>query len=479
MKTPATNYLKLKNVASRAATVFTVSIGVILLVSGCATNSVFISYPEQLAEIKHNIVLKQFNSAQSKLSRQSQSSDKLLYLMERGRVSYLAGETAASIDDFKQAIQIFEANERKATITARGAANQIGALLVNDNVIPYTGSAYERIFVHHFQALNYLKIGDIEAAGVEVRRANLEQEIALKKYEEELNNIYNSNSTKQILKSNTNYKQKNKALLRLSGDIKNSFQNAYTFYISGLIYEALGTPNDAYIDYKKALEIFPDNKYILADVVRLAKTLAMQDDLELYKENGSDYLSQQITRGEGRLVILYEKGFVPQKVEIYFPLWVVGFMHSIAFPSYNYHPIKSNHLNLTINNIKVGSSEQIVDVSALAAKALEEQMPMIMVRQALRIISREQASREMKNSTLGLIGSLSNLLLNRADLRSWLTLPASTEIMFANMTAGEHAIELQHGDISQSLNVNIPSGQTLILHITAINNQLMINKIKL
>lgn len=478
MKTHAADYLKPQKVASQASTLFAVLMSVILLV-GCATSSVFIPYPEQLAEIKHDVALKQFKLAQNKLSRQSQSSDKLLYLMERGRVSYLAGETAASIDYFKQVIQVFEANERKATITASGATRQIGALLVNDNVIPYTGSAYERVFVHHFQALNYLNIGDIEAAGVEVRRANLEQQIALKKYEEELDHIYNSNNTKQILNSNTNYKQKNKALLRLSGNIKNSFQNAYTFYISGLIYEALGYSNDAYIDYKKALEIFPDNKYILADVVRLAKALAMKDDLEFYKKSSIGYLSQQINNGEGRLVILYEKGFVPKKVEIYFPLWVVGFMHSIAFPSYNYHPVKSNHLNLTINDIKVGSSEQIVDVSALAAKALEEQMPMIMIRQALRIISREQVSREMKNSTLGLIGSLSNLLLNRADLRSWLTLPASTEIMFTNITEGDHAIELQHGNISQSLNVNIPAGRTLILHITAINNQLMINKIKL
>ncbi len=450
-----------------------------ILLSGCATSSVFTSYPEQLAAIKHDITLKQFKSAQNKLSRQIKSSDKLLYLMERGRVSYLAGEIVASIDDFKQAIQIFEANERKASVTASGAASQIGALLVNDNVIPYTGSAYERIFVHHYQALNYLKVDDIESAGVEIRRANLEQQLALKKYEDELENLYNSKKTKQILNSNANYKQKNKALLRLSGNVKNSFQNAYTFYISALIYEALGNPNDAYIDYKKALEIFPDNKYILSDVIRLAQQLAMEDNLELYNKNSNSYLSQPTPHDKGRLVILYENSFVPKKVEIYFPLWVIGFMHSIAFPSYNYHPINSNHLNLIINNIKIGSSEQIVDVSALAAKALEEQIPMIMIRQALRVISREQATRDMKNSTLGLIGSLSNLLLNRADLRSWLTLPASAEIMFTNITRGQHAITLQHGNISQSLDVKIAAGQTLILHVAALNNQLLINKIKL
>jgi len=51
----------------------------------------------------------------------------------------------------------------------------------NENAIPYRGDTYERIFVHSFQALNFLGERNPEAAGVEVRRANLAQRL-LRRY---------------------------------------------------------------------------------------------------------------------------------------------------------------------------------------------------------------------------------------------------------------------------------------------------------
>lgn len=42
------------------------------------------------------------------------------------------------------------------------------------------------MLVYHFQALNYLMQGKLEAAGVEVRRANAEQVRALKEHQQEL-----------------------------------------------------------------------------------------------------------------------------------------------------------------------------------------------------------------------------------------------------------------------------------------------------
>ena len=58
------------------------------------------------------------------------------------------------------------------------------------------------------------------------------------------------------------------------------FQNAATFYVSAQIWEMLGEPNDAYIDLKKALEIYPENPYVQQDVVRLGKRPGMREDLE-------------------------------------------------------------------------------------------------------------------------------------------------------------------------------------------------------
>lgn len=451
----------------------------IFQLTGCATSSVFTPYPQQLADVKEELASGQYIAAQEKLSSQRQSADKLLYLMERGRVSQIMGDVSSSIVDFEQAIQQFEAIERKAKITASGAVGQAGALVANDNVTPYVGSAYERIFVHAYQALNYLAKGDLESAGVEVRRANLEQMLALKKYEDELGKLNDGRESKRILNGNSNNGKNRLALSRLSGEIKNSFQNAYTFYISGLIYEALGEENDAYIDYKKALEIFPDNKYVLADVVRLAERLSMKQDLQRYQEYKALKKSSKMLPNEGRIVVLFEYDYVPKKVEILFPLWVFGVMHSIAFPSYVEQPYQSKYLSLTVDNENVGDSEKIVDVSALAAKSLEERMPMIMVRQVMRIAAREQLLGRAKNSALSFIGSIANLLLNRADLRSWLTLPANAQILHVNLVNGSHTIGLQLGKLIESKEVDVVAGQTLILHVIALNGRLYVNSIKL
>ena len=104
---------------------------------------------------------------------------------------------------------------------------------------------------------------------------------------------------------------------------------------------------------------------------------------------------------------------------------------------------------------------------------------MIMVRQALRIIARERAKDGMNNSALGFISGLANLILNRADLRSWLTLPAGAQIMFAHLDAGKHVIDLRAGGLLQTQNLDIVAGQTLILHVVALDGRFHVNKIEL
>jgi len=451
----------------------------LLTLGGCATTSVLQPYPDQISGIKRELSSGKEAAARKDLAQQHQSADKMLYLEESGRVAQLAGDTDASMDAFNKAIEVYEENERKAKITATGAVSQVSAIATNDNAIPYSGSAYERIFVHNYQALNYLAKGDLEGAGVEVRRANLEQELALRKYEDELDKVKDGREAKQILRGNANYKQKFLSLSRLAGEVKNSFQNAYTFYVSGLIYEARGEYNDAYIDYKKALEIYPDNRYLKADVVRLAKRLGMNQDLELYKDGVDEQIAKPLAKDEGRVVVLYEQGYVPPKSEVFIPLWVIGVMHSIAFPTYEYKPTFTRRLSMKVDHQAQGNSDPIVDVSALAAKALEEQMPMIMVRQALRILARERTRENMNNSAVGLITGLAHLILNRADLRSWLTLPAGAQIMYSNVNAGQHTIELLADGRSQSQTVSVKAGQTVILHATKVDGRWYVKQIEL
>ncbi len=71
-------------------------------------------------------------------------------------------------------------------VSASSLLRVAGAIMMNDNAISYESEGYERVMLHHYQALNYLNNKNLDGAGVEVRRANSEQEEALKIFESEI-----------------------------------------------------------------------------------------------------------------------------------------------------------------------------------------------------------------------------------------------------------------------------------------------------
>ncbi len=253
--------------------------------SGCASTSLFNAYPRQVGPIiqavKDGIPVDPATTFATKV----QSQDKILYLMERGRVAQIQGQTDASMRDFKAAIDVIKENDRKAVLTVSGGGAKTAAVLVNDNTIPYKGEGYEHVFLHHYQAWNYLAKNDLEGARVELRLADAEQDAALKEHAKEVKKAVRDAKAQQVNVplENPDFARNFAAMDKAAGMVKNSFQNAYTFYMSGVVREILKEENDAYIDYKKALEIFPNNDYLQCDVLRLAINLGMGDDLERFK----------------------------------------------------------------------------------------------------------------------------------------------------------------------------------------------------
>lgn len=452
------------------------AIGCVVLLSGCATSSVFSPYPSQVAGIKQQVAVGEFAAAQTVLEKKSQGADKILYLMERGRIAQIAGDIDASIQDYEQVLAEFDAKEAAAKITASGTAGKAGAVLLNENAIPYEGNAYERIFVHSFQALNFLQQNNLEAAAVEVRRANLEQQLALLANEDEVIEAEaaddDARKEAMILGRNRDYKQKFSSLTSLSSKVKNSFQNAYSFYVSGLIYEINGDYNDAYIDYKKALEIYPANRYLRDDVIRLAQQLGMDEDLERLKGRLATGGLKRPVKGEGKLVVLYEQGYVPEKKEINILIDLRGVPNNMVFPTYFDRPQNYRPLVIGLSGERLGDTETIVEPAAMAAKALEEQLLGMIVRQGLRVIAREQLKDNQRDSAFGMLAGIGQLLLNRADLRSWLTLPAEVQILHAAAGEGEQTLTLRDGIRSDEITVNVRPGHVTVVHVIAAGGRL-------
>jgi len=451
-------------------------IGTIIFIAGCASSSIFLPYPTQAAAYKTGLNNSKLENSLQKLDKKRTSSDKVLYLMERGRLNQLSNNFDESLDDFKTVIEQFNLQDDKARVTATGSMNVGSSLLTNDNAIPYKGDAYERVLVYHYQAMNYLAKGDRSAALVEVRRANLEQNFALQQHERELAKAEKEAEKKQPASEPGQYDNYFSSMDQMASKVKSSFQNAYTFYLSGLIYEANGNYNDAYIDYKKAIEIFPGNPYLQDDVLRLAKQLGMRDDLRRYNKlfepkaarNSSSTHADSPGANTGTLVIIYEHGYVSQKQEISLPLFTSQGLQQVSFPVYKQAWSQPPPLKISVNNLELKSST-IVYASALAVKALKEKIPGMIIRQTLRAIAKKELQNQAneQGGAISFTTQIYNLISERADLRSWLTLPNDVQIARIELKTGQkNNIQFATTSQSENIEIDIRPGQITILRLT-------------
>jgi hypothetical protein len=351
--------------------------------------------------------------------------------------------------------------DERATVSASSLAANASTMLTNDNAIPYEGFGYERIFAHQFQAFNYLALRDIEGANVELRRAAEEQRRLELLHDKEITEAEQASSENRLNPADWENTPELAGMNVLAGNVKSSFQNAYTFYTSAVLWEAQGDFNNALVDYKKALEINPDNVQIQQDVVRATQ-------------------GKKLAANEASLVVLFEDGWVPARQSFnlsipYFTRNDFSYL-SIAFPYYTSSNWPSaNTLTIYHNHQNLGQPQQVANVGAMAVKALKEKVPGMVVRQVLRAKAKYETNQAAARNA-GLIGSLVatiyNVVSEQADLRSWLTLPNNAQVLRTPLTPGEQNIELSVNGMSQTVSVNMRGGKTTILRIIQVNNRL-------
>jgi hypothetical protein len=123
-------------------------------------------------------------------------------------------------------------------------------MLVNDNIMPYYGKDFERIYISVFEALDYALLGRDDDTVVEARQ---------------LDSLFKNFAV------DSNYKNFYK-------------DDGFVRYFAGLIYENADYFNDAYISYLKALKAYKNGIVAIAvpedlidDVYTFALLFGMSD----------------------------------------------------------------------------------------------------------------------------------------------------------------------------------------------------------
>ncbi|MFG0762689.1 COG3014 family protein [Aeromonas media] len=446
-----------------------------LLLGGCASRwqDLFVSYSDQMVPLRNQLLLGHAAEALPKVRESTPGDDTyVLDQLEKGRIAWLAGQDGVSKQGFAAADSRLAWEESQAKYRLSQGLAQAGSLLTNDQSMAYRAPDYERTMLHHYLALNYLQRGDAEGALVEVRRANQVQERALKARADEVRKAKEKSEESEADGEMRQLMSRGAPELdRLIGRVKNGFQNAYTFYFSGVLYEAAGDLNDAWVDYQRGYQIAPDNQSLQDALLRLARLRGSVDELkETEKKVGRK--APPPAKDQGQLVVLFEDGLIPARREIFLPLPISTSSgdfrtFTVAVPYYDNRASDTGPLTVSVGR-QAGRTSSLVRLESLAAKDLQERLPGMLTRQALRLVAKEQLRRsaakeggDVGNILVGIFNTLSE----RADTRSWLTLPAEASSWQGMVPAGEVQLQLGAGSAMRTLPLTVHAGRTTLVWV--------------
>ncbi|ELM3615311.1 hypothetical protein RYR54_000924 [Aeromonas sobria] len=449
--------------------------GSLLLLGGCASRwqDMFVSYSDQMVPLRNQLLLGHAAEALPEVRDSTLGDDTfVLDRLEQGRIAWLAGQDEGSKQALAAADNRLSWEDSQAEYRLSQGLDQVGSLLTNDQSMAYRTPDYERTMLHHYLALNYLQRGDADGALVEVRRANQVQEQALKRRADEVRKAKDESEESEAEGEMRQLMSRGAPDLdRLIGKVKNGFQNAYTFYLSAVLYEAAGDLNDAWVDYQRGYQIAPDNRSLQDALLRLARLRGSPDEIRA-TEKKVGRKAPPLAKDQGQLVVLFEDGLIPARRELFLPLPISTSRgdfrtFTVAIPYYDNRASDTGPLTVEVGK-RVEQTSELVRLEALAAKDLQERLPGMLTRQALRLVAKEQmrhtAAKEGGDVGNILVG-IFNTLSERADTRSWLTLPAQAASWQGMLPAGSVQLTLGAGAAQRQLPLTIQKGRTTLVWV--------------
>lgn len=392
------------------------------------------------------------------------SKSRLLYGMDRGMTLQLAG-------DYQQSNAVLEqAEEEVDRLYTRTVRSETAAFLTNDNALPYEGDAYEHVMINVIKALNYAAQGQLQEALVEARRID-----------HRLN------------------------VLTDSAKDKNGYhEDGFARYLTGMLYEAAGDVNNAFIAYRKAYEAYeamrgwartPAPAQLRADLLRTADALHLTNEFEEYRRLFPDTVWQSYPEQAdlAQVIWISYNGRAPRKEDRFLDLPISLDALQLVLLNRGFSQ-SSRHQNRAVDSVLYGlsgrvvrvalprlvtqktqvSSEQLTlvseagrqitvrsevgqNISALAEKSFSDRLPGITVkalaRAAVKFTMAEGATRGAQHAAgkdaapwVGLIVGLLTkglaVISEEADKRSWQTLPDEIHVARAWVAPGQYRVSV-------------------------------------
>lgn len=442
----------------------------LLLTQSCAT------YYAKHAKFHQLFLANKWEEADAVLAkdkRAKKSKNRLLYYFDRGLVAHLRGQYQESNHFFEQA---YLTHENFLTQPVDEAL----VFLINPTVTEYRGEAHETLLLHYYKALNFLQLGQYEAALVECRRLNIKL-----------------NQLSDQYKGNGEYKR-----------------DAFIHTFMGLVYQANHDYNNAFIAYRNASEIYQEDYQQLfgsqvpmqlkKDLIYTAHKAGFYEQVAHYKQLFKLSYDPTKEAGSSDVVFLWNNGLGPVKDEQSFNFVLVkghngvllfknkelGLNFSfplpadkkeasllsklrfvrVAFPVYQERPLLYDQAVVTTEQHGQQQLALAENINAVSFRVLKQRMVSEWSKALLRVALKQAAAHQVQKESqlLGAILSGVNFLTEKADTRNWQTLPHSIYYTRVRLPEGNHEISFkassrQHSGIEQyqEASVSLQKGQTI------------------
>jgi len=367
----------------------------------------------------------------------SNEKDELIWLLEAGAVARAAGDYELSNDYFDRADAIYSDYRMEAEVSL---SDEAAATITNQAELPYRGRTYDGIMLNTYKALNYMALGEPEAARVELNRAYHRQREAVaanaarieKAREEAEEEGYNVEEAKQDPKLSSQLEAEYGELLqeRAEGEFAayTNYVNPFSEFVQAVFFaSAAQDASDlerARLSMERVGAMAAHNRYLAEDVA----------------------LWSQIANGRPvppLTYVLFETGTAPHRttIRIDIPLFVLGkYSGGVDYAGAAFPKLKDNDQHLHPLNVTGPGGGRPTAVLASMDRVIKQdfknEFPVILTKTLVSTAVKATAAWGLNQATKG--SGLVNVLTrvgtsayqvanNRADERTWRTLPKQFE----------------------------------------------------
>jgi hypothetical protein len=313
-------------------------------------------------------------------------------------------------------------------------------LTLSDSARSYEGEDFEQVSIHIYEALNYMALGLWDEARVEA----LQVDVRLK---------------------------------RLADGDSTYVEDAFSRYLTGIIYEFSGEADNAMIAYRKAYQAheknglklkMPTHSFLKQDLLRLSQELGLESEHEQFKEafsSAGDIPSPAVKKEQGEVVLLLHHSLAPIKRSISMPVYTdTGVPHRISVPKYQSRFAYIAKARFTVGNKSIGTVVAN-NFDAIARASLKSHEPAMIARLLARVVLKAAISNQAEQRAGDLAGILVDVVAfatETADTRSWLTLPQSILLSRLMLEPGVYPVSITLFDIQGSVIATLDLGDIAI-----------------